>query len=201
MKTKKNSKKFKKRIIENNSVKYSLLVAIIIPLICLIIIISHNYNSLYKVNVKYRTYTKEKGWSRWSKNGEVSGNGKDEILNIEVRVKTKARTKGGVRYYVYQNKKWTSSEKLKNKTVYGFKAHLFDEIAYEYDIYYRTYNKKDKWFDWSNNSTISGNKNIPITKIQIKTINTNLSLEDRLEDYHFKGTRSVDFEKAGDIDE
>lgn len=201
MKSKKSINKIRKNIIEKSSVKYSLLVAIAILLMCLIIMISHNYKSLDKVKVKYRTYTKEKGWSRWSKNGEVSGNGKDEILNIEVRVKTKARAKGGVRYYVYQNKKWTSSEKLKNKTVYGFKAHLFDEIAYEYDIYYRTYNKKDKWFDWSNNSTISGNKKEPITKIQIKTINNNLSLEDRLEDYHFKGTQSVNFEKAGDIDE
>ena len=42
-----------------------------------------------KPTVYYRTYTVENGWTKWSKNGKTSGDGKHDITAIEIKVKAK----------------------------------------------------------------------------------------------------------------
>lgn len=200
MNNKNKYKKLRELYIQNRSIKYTLIIAIIIISFCLIAISARNYNNINKVKVYYRTYTKENGWSRWSKNGEISGNGKYNILNIEVKVKS--RISGGTVYSVYQKKDWVpSTKKIGVKPIYGFKASLYDYLHYEYSLYYRTYNKKDKWLEWSYGNNINGNKDEPITKIQIKSLHSDITLEDYLEDYRTKEIQSVGFDKVGDLDE
>ncbi len=61
----------------------------------------------------YRTYTKEKGWTKWSKNGNPSGDGINPIKNIEIKVK--ANIPALVNYEIYQNKEWKVVELLGKK--------------------------------------------------------------------------------------
>ena len=51
-----------------------LLLAIIVFLSALGYFCYKEIPELIKPKVYYRTYTKEKGWTKWSKNGEISGN-------------------------------------------------------------------------------------------------------------------------------
>ena len=192
--------KIRKLLIKKKNIQYSILIAIFVLSVSLIIIAAHNYNNLSRVKVYYRTYTKEKGWTKWAKNGETSGNGIDPITNIEI--KTKTRLKGGIVSYIYQKDKWSIvNNKNKNKKISGFKATIYDDLYYEYNVYYRTYNKKDKWLEWSFDNNINGNKKEPITKIQIKALHSDITLEDYLKDYRLKEVQSVGFEKVGDNNE
>ena len=138
----------------------------------------------------------------WTKNGKTSGNGKDDILNIEIKVKS--RVKGNVDYRIYQNGKWTQTalnsenKKFKNKKINGIKISLTDLMYKKYIVYYRTYNKEDKWMEWSNDSNISGNKDQPIKKIEIKILLKESSLEDYLKDYSENEAYSKGFGEVGE---
>ena len=153
-------------------------------------------------NVYYRTYTKENGWSKWVKNGKESGNGKDPILNIEIKVRS--NYKGGVDYAVYQNGKWTNTignitdGKFDNKTIYGIRVGLIGKLGKNYNIYYRTYNTSDKWMEWTSAAGSSGNKSSSIKKIQMKVLLDDSSLEDSLEDYYDNDDASKDLKEAGE---
>lgn len=153
-------------------------------------------------NIYYRTYTKENGWSRWVKNGKVSGDGQHTILNIEIKVKS--NNKGDVDYAVYQNGNWTQTAgnieggKFKDKPIYGIRVGLVGTLGKKYMVYYRTYNSKDKWLEWTYSAGSSGNAKTPIKKIQMKVLLDNTSLEDYLEDYYNNGDASKGLKEAGE---
>ena len=153
-------------------------------------------------NVYYRTYTKENGWSKWVKNGKESGNGKDNILNIEIKVKS--NYKGDIDYAVYQNGKWSKSigniknGKFDNKKIYGIRVGLIGKLGRNYNIYYRTYNAVDKWMEWTSAAGSSGNISVPIKKIQMKVLLDDSSLEDNLESYYDNGDASKGFKEVGE---
>ena len=174
---------------------------IIILIISLLIFLSALFffiinNNLDKTpDIYYRTYTKEQGWSKWCKNGKISGNGINKILNIELKLE-----KGIVEYSLYKNEKWITSPTKKNSEVFGFKSQLNGPISNEYILYYRTYNKKDKWLGWTNYNEISGNKKESISKIQIKLLLKDSSLDDKLEDFSTGKEKSINFE-GGENDE
>ena len=104
--------------------KYILAVlAIIVLLLCIIILFNNRSDGMENrgiLNVYYRTYTKENGWSKWSKNGLTSGNMKNDITKIEVKIKNK---KGKVGYRIYNKNKWTkeyySRDEMKNLVING----------------------------------------------------------------------------------
>lgn len=138
------------------------------------------------VTVYYRTYTKEHGWSRWSKNGVTSGNKKDDILNIEVKVKSK--TNGDISYRIYNSDgKWqknkTFGSKTKTEEIQGLKLTLIGTLSRKYDVLYRFY-VNGKWTNWYSNGY---NKEIKktIKAIDIKLLPKDANLNKYLRDYNY----------------
>ncbi len=173
--------------------KIFIVLGVIIAIICVGLFI-HVKNTNNQANVYYRTYTKN-GWSKWSKNGVISGDGESDILNIEIKIKSKL--KGDIIYKLYQGSEWTSVTK-ENEKVYGMKVTLSNTLYRKYNIFYRTYNDKDEWLEWANNYQISGNKDKAIKKIQIKLIEKDSSVDDFLEDYYLKEIKSKNFNEEGE---
>lgn len=140
------------------------------------------------IKVYYRTYTKENGWSKWSKNGLTSGNKEDDILNIEVKVKPKKQ--GGVTYNVYQ-KEWSgNTEKLKKQKIKSVKFGLVGKMYRKYDVCYRTYNETNKWLEWACDGEISGNKTKNIKALEVKIIPKNVIKNDYLREYNSTSNNS-----------
>ena len=153
---------------------------------------------LIKPKIYYRTYTKEKGWTKWSKNGDFSGDGINAIQNIEIRVK--ANMPALVNYEIYQDNKWNVVEmlgkkkKIKIKDVYALKSVLTSDIENEYEVFYKTC-IKGKCYGWGNSLTISGNKTKPITKIQMKILSKKSKINEYIKDYKQDEKKSEGFEE------
>ena len=175
-----------------------MIIAIGLLLFSLANLIIINYKKNYVPTIMYRTYTKEKGWTKWSKNGDSSGDGVNPILNIEIKVK--ANIPALINYEVYQNNKWRVVEflgkknKIKNNEIYAIKSVLTSDVENEYEIFYRTC-VKDKCYGWGNSLTISGNKKKPITKIQMKILSKKSKVNDMIKDYKKSEKISEGFEK------
>lgn len=137
------------------------------------------------ISIYYRTYTKENGWSKWSKNGITSGDLKNDIQNIQVKVIKKEYSQ--VTYKIYTedwSESYTKDSKIKNSKMYGLQLSLSDAAYKDYNIYYRTYNSKDKWLDWTFAGYTSGNKDESIKAVEIKAVPRGVVLRDYLKDYN-----------------
>lgn len=133
---------------------------------------------LIKPKVYYRTYTKEKGWSRWSKNGETSGN-KYNIKAIQITLKTSK--KGNIYYKTLYKFRWEEKNRdskvisgNKKDDLNGIKIGLTKDLYKKYDIEYHINNKKG-WTKWTKNgiesiSAISGIHDAPFSKIEIRIV-------------------------------
>ncbi len=149
--------------------------------------------NVYKIS--YRVYDKRHKWSKWYKNGETAGDGVNAIQKIEFKNNKKEDT---IMYEMYENKKWISSKDKKNKIkdMYGIRLYIGPRsLDKEYNIFYRTFNKIDKWLEWSFNGDISGNIEKPITKIQIKVLKKEVSEDDYLQNYNLKNIKSNGFDE------
>ena len=154
----------------------------IIGIVVLIIIILISLISIYlynKTNVRglqYRIYN-EDGWSKWYTSNQIAGESNKRIAAIEIKIDSEKS--GHILYNTYS----TSDDFEDNDTydgetagnskdsISGIKITLSDDLYDNYDLYYRTYNKKDEWLDWTTDYKISGDKDVDIEKIQIKFIN------------------------------
>ena len=138
-------------------------------------------SGIYKI--KYRV-SQNDAWTKYTRNGMTIGNKENPIQNIELKINEK---KGKVYYYTYTNN-WSEqtfgSLKDDAKKIYGLKINTSDVLHKKYDICYRTYNKKDKWLNWACNGEISGNKEEPITAVEIKIIPKNVVKFDYLKDFN-----------------
>ena len=169
-----------------------ILIAIFIISISLVALIIHSKNNgkgvIFTKNIKvyYRTYTENGGWSSWSKNGKTSGNLKADIKNIEIKVKKK--NMGSVVYRITDGKELSEENDInasfKKQDINGLKVGLTDTLKKKYDICYRTYNKKNKWLEWTCNGEYSGNKDENITGVEIKIIPKNSIKYDYLKNYN-----------------
>lgn len=168
-----------KKILKNKKVLISLVVVILI--IIFIIFAFNNRNDDMEnagiSKVKYRTYTKTSNWTKWQKNGLASGDLKNSITNVEISSKKDIYN---VQYYFDNN--WSDSND-NNKEIKGIRILNAASFLKNYDVCYRTYNKKDKWLNWTCNGSISGNINENITAIEIKTIPKKIIKSDYLKDY------------------
>lgn len=166
-----------KEIFKNKKVITSLAVTVLI--IIFIIFAFNNRNDGMAqggvVKTYYKVFTKEKKWSKWSKNGMTSGNDYS-IRNIKIKCK-----KDSFSVMYYTDGDW--SLKSNNKTINGIKIVNTGYFLEKYDVCYRTYNKKDKWLGWTCNGQISGNISENIEKIEIKTIPKDVVKKDYLKDY------------------
>ena len=143
------------------------------------------------ISIHYRTYTDENGWSKWSKNGKTSGDLKNNIKNIQVKIITSKYTK--VIYALYNegwSNEYTIDSKIENKNIYGIKMSLSDELYKDYNIYYRTYNANDKWLDWSFAGYANGNINEAVKAIEIKIVPKGTITRDYLKDFNNTNNKS-----------
>lgn len=177
--------------------KILFLIVIIIIIVSATIFFINNFNNDGMQNTKdisiyYKTYTKEDGWSKWSKNGLTSGDKTHSIKNIKIKYKTKS--KGSVIYKTYSNDNWSndlySNSNAKNNDIKGLKFSTGDIIYKKYNICYRTYNKEDKWLRWTCDGYVSGNINQDITAIEVKIIPKNIIKNEWLRDYN-KGNNNT----------
>ena len=140
----------------------------------------NNYN-IY--NIKYKVYQNNK-WSNKEKNGITIGDKENPIQNISISVKDK---EGRVYFSTYTNnwsKQIYDEQKENSSEIYGVKFNTTNTLHRKYKICYRTYNKKDKWLNWSCEGIINGNKEEPITAIEIKIIPRNGIKFDYLKNYN-----------------
>lgn len=144
------------------------------------------------MNVYYRVYSNDK-WSKWSKNGETSGDIKTSkpITNIEIKYRKKYKfKKHEMIYRVYNNKddKWSDKrhdiKDLKLKYINAIIVPDMRKSFRGYDICYRTYNNKNKWLEWSCGNSINGNKDDEISAIQIKIIPEGIIENEYLKDFN-----------------
>lgn len=150
--------------------KLAIILSIILGLF-IVFLVTYNINN--NASVYYRTYSKEKGWTSWVKNGQVSGKKGCAITAIQIKVKSTSN--GNVFYDVYTIKdKWTDKNNNNGQTsgnkkngIRGIKVLITDAMLRKYNVYYRTHNKKDNWLAWAENSEISGNGKYSIDQIQI----------------------------------
>ena len=175
-----------KKLLNKVTKKQIFIMVLILLIAMLIVFLVNKFNTdgmeqTKGVNVYYRTYTKKHGWSRWSKNGVTSGNKKDDILNIQVKVKPKK--KGEVTYNVF-SKKWSgNTEKIKNKKIKGIKFGLAGSVNVRYRVCYRTYNDKNKWLEWSCDGITNGNIKKNVKAIELKVIPKGVMKYKFLKDY------------------
>ena len=150
------------------------------------------------MNVYYRTYSNNK-WSKWSKNGETSGDIKNStsITNIQVKYRKKYKLKKRemiYRVYDSKNDKWTDNKSdIKNLKLEYINAIIIPDHRKtfdDYDICYRTYNNKNKWLEWSCGNLKNGNKNENVTAIQIKIIPEGVIENEYLKDYNNNDNRT-----------
>lgn len=127
-------------------------------------------------NIHYKVY-KKNSWSINSKNGMTSGNKKDAIKKIKIKMKDDLPI---IEYY--NNNKW-SKKNDENQKVYAFRIINSSEFLMKYDLCYRSYNKKNKWLNWACNSEPSGNLKEPILAVEIKAIPKNVVKSDYLRAY------------------
>ena len=170
--------------------KLFLLILALLVIIILIVVTIKNLNTDGVENkgilkVYYRTYTKEKGWSRWVKNGKTSGNELNDIKNIQIKIKQGKDDKVVYRFYDTKwSKEYNINTKIKNRQIKAIKLGLTSKLSRKYDVCYRTYNNDNKWLEWSCNGGINGNKNRSITAIEVRIIPRDIVKYDYLKDYN-----------------
>ena len=174
-------------MIKNFYKKYKIFIALILLVILIVLLVNLITNNdgmknkgIY--NVKYRVYQNGK-WTKYSKNGMTIGDKEHPIQNIEFKYN---KEKGLINYFLYTDD-WSEqiygSLESNAKKIYGIKISDSNVLYKKYDICYRTYNKKDKWLNWTCNGEISGNKKEFITAIEIKLIPKNSVKKDYLKNY------------------
>ena len=128
------------------------------------------YNKRDYANVYYRTYTTEKGWTKWSKNGEVNGSDKD-IKAIQIKIKS--NVKGKLVYSIGSERKWIDKETInatigdKANNMYMLRLNLSGDLKEKYTLKYRIKTNDGNWTIW-------GSKSTPLFKINSKTKNNEL---------------------------
>ena len=182
----------KKRIL------FPTIIIIIIAITITSIIIFDKNDGMENKGVKkiaYRTYTKKNGWSKWTKNGLISGDKKNKILNVQIKY-----PKNNISYSVYNpNRGWindlTSIDKTKNMKITGIQFDIYRNLMYNYDICYRSHNSTNKWLGWTCNGQINGNADEEIDAIQVKIIPKNVAKNDYLRNFNSSATSTIGFNR------
>ena len=156
------------KLLKNKRLLAIIALVILIIILGLILIL----NNRKYTNVYYRTYTKEKGWSSWSKNGKTSGN--DYSIKA-IQIKVKSSSEGDVFYKVKYKTTWEDNDSYSAKTagdeknnINNIRMMLSETLYRKYQILYRV--KIDgKWSKWREDyNEIDNESDKPIKQIEIK---------------------------------
>lgn len=161
--------------------KLIILILVILILVVAGIFIYKNRNPYKNEGIKgfyYRVYSDGK-WSKWCRNGDICGKKNKPITNIEFKISNNLED-GSILYNTYENGFYSGlnsvTTKLSNTSseIEGFLLTSSGDVYNDYEIYYRTYNKKYGWLNYSNGNDalltgigINGAKGNPIEQLQI----------------------------------
>ena len=178
----------------NNNFKFVItffLIFFIFIFIC-ILLINNKKDTIY-----YRVYSNGK-WSQWYENGKIAGDLKNNITEIEIR--TNDANNDEIYYKIATDENWskeylnTTKEKNKKRSyISGIKMDLMGILRKKYDIFYRTYNKKNGWLGWSWNYIVNGNSKEAISGIEIQLVEKDSDIEQILEDYDSYKKKSLNY--------
>lgn len=153
--------------------KFIMLFILIIFIFIFILLFSNKKTNIYYRDINSRKY---------AKNGAILENN-NGFNGIGFKINNHSFS-----YQFYTNK-WNDindasvNNKYKNK-IYGIRLSLDSNLSKEYDICYRTYNKKDKWLKWTCDYEINGDINYKITKLQVKLIKKDSLRSENLPGYN-----------------
>lgn len=172
-------KKYKKYII----IGITIILMLVLSMLIYYINDSDKMNNKGIYNIKYKVFQNEK-WSKYFKNGITVGDKKNPIQNIEFNINKKY----GIVYYKTYTNEWSKQISVslddKPNLIYGLTINRTNILRKKYNICYRTYNKKDKWLNWACDGEISGNKEEPITALEVKIIPKGAVKFEYLKDYN-----------------
>jgi len=142
-------------------IKLLVIFVVILSLIIGGLFIFLNRNPYKNVGFKgfyYRVYQNGK-WSKWCENGRICGKKGKSITNIEFKTGNDMED-GSVLYNVFKNNEYLGlnsvSQKLLDKTmnIEGLLLTTSGQAYNDYEIYYRTYNTKYGWLNYSKASDV-----------------------------------------------
>ena len=168
-----------------NRTKAIIGIIVLIVAILLILVLFNVFNDYKGNGLQYRVFN-EDGWSKWYSNNQIAGKTSKRITAIEIKIDSNNS-------HIIYNTSSTSDDFSDNDTydgntsgnkkdaLYGIKIALTDDLYKNNKIYYRTYNKKDGWLDWTSDYNISGDNEVDIEKIQIKIIDKDDEFKEKQE--------------------
>lgn len=184
--------------------KYIILCVAILIMLGISIFIYHRFtndgmNNKNIYSVKYRVYQNGK-WSKYAQNGMTVGDKEHPIQNIQFKYKNE---KGKILFDIYDTDNWISfAEGFVNADeVDGIAIKLTNVLKKKYEICYRTYNKKDKWLNWSCDGEMNENKKEAITALEVKIIPKDSNKKEYLKDYVEKLELEEDLQGGQDEEE
>ena len=192
-------------MIKNFYKKYKIFIALILLVILIVLLVNLITNNdgmknkgIY--NVKYRVYQNGK-WTKYSKNGMTIGDKEHPIQNIEF----KYNEEKGYVYYNVSGNDWSEQQygQMKNnlENIYSLQINISNILYKKYVICYRTYNKKDKWLNWSCDGEMNENKKEAITALEVKIIPKDSNKKEYLKDYVEKLELEEDLQGGQDEEE
>lgn len=158
--------------------KIILAVAVLILIVSIGFFVTKTLINNSKPSVYYKVYTKEDGWSKWCKDGELCGN-KHDITALQIKIKNSFNK--NISFVTYKDKNYKGIKYVNNNQVSGNKKDAIKvirikndkNIEKKYNIKYKTFTSNKYETIWSiNNEKSRGNLNTdstidPIRYIQI----------------------------------
>lgn len=175
-----------------------LIIIVVISLLIIgavILFIVKNNNPYKNKGIKgfhYRVYQDKIGWSKWCVNGEICGKKGYAITNITFKM---GDSKYNSLYYNFAKNNTFMSEfnyydveytNNKNVPLNGISLYLGGKAEKDFNIYYKTYNKKNGWLKFSNTGLINGSKDQNIEQIQIITTKGRIDDSDSKKEYNYE---------------
>lgn len=118
------------------------------------------------VSVSYSVHQSTVGWKNYVKDGELAGSINESKAIEAIKIKIEGASNGGVSYKTHISnlgweKEFKSDDKEsgtvgKNTAFEAIQIKLTDDLAKEYDIYYKIYSQNIGWLGWAKNGESAG---------------------------------------------
>ena len=145
---------------------------------------STNGAYLRPMELSYRAYSQESGWSSWVNNGDPAAAEKYSALKaIQINLEDIGFS-GSINYRTYANgsgwSEWSGSGAISGETsgdsyIEAVQVKLTGQLDQYFDIYYQSYVEGYGWLGWTKNGSSSGTMDLalPVESIRIKVVAKN----------------------------
>ena len=150
--------------------------------------------------LKYSTHVQSYGWRGWSFDGEQSGTTGQAKRLEAIRIDfANSEYAGSLRYKTHVqtygwDEDWTEGGQIagttgQSKRLEAIQIELTDEMAEQYDIYYRVHSQTYGWLDWAKNGEPAGTEGLAkrLEAIEIKLVEKGGAAPGNTEQAYIKG--------------